>query len=98
MTLHTFDSTQEAYGDVQCDDNIRNGDTLVVECEQVVGLAWTWPVAVTQAHGDLHTMIPTPDALGRVMTDAGWSVEHVKAAVAEADRRGWPVRPEFRSV
>src|SRR5690606_2934785 len=30
------------------------GDTLVIRSEGVVGLAWTWPVAVTEAHGALH--------------------------------------------
>ncbi|MFF8283293.1 hypothetical protein ACF06W_11290 [Streptomyces albus] len=52
----TFYSTGEAYGAVQCRDEIRDGDVLVIEREQVVGIAHTWPFALTEKYGDLHTL------------------------------------------
>ncbi|RWM86479.1 MAG: hypothetical protein EOR84_30670 [Mesorhizobium sp.] len=56
IQIHFFDSTGEAYDATQCDENIKNGDVLVIEPEQVVGLADTWPVAVTKNAGHLHSL------------------------------------------
>jgi hypothetical protein len=56
MTVHTFRSTGRAYDACQCDDSIKDGDVLVVEAEQVVGVANTWPVAVTRRVGQLHAI------------------------------------------
>ena len=47
---HAFASTGNAYDAVQCDEAIHTGDTLVVLAEEVIGVAMTWPFAVTQAH------------------------------------------------
>lgn len=55
--VHRFDSTGEAYGASQCDDDIKDGDVLVVTSERVVGvLCKAWPVAVTEARGSFHTL------------------------------------------
>jgi hypothetical protein len=54
---HYFDSTGEAYDACQCDEKISTGDALVIESEQIVGLAYTWPVAITEAYGVLHTVL-----------------------------------------
>jgi hypothetical protein len=85
---HTFDSTSDAYDAVQCDETIRNGDVLVIENERVIGLAWTWPVAVTVEHGALHTVNGNGVS---VIKDATWTVEQIKAAIAAADERGLKV-------
>lgn len=53
---HAFASTGNAYDAVQCDEVIHTGDTLVVLVEEVIGIAMTWPFAVTQAHGNLHAL------------------------------------------
>ena len=53
---HAFASTGNAYDATQCDEAIRTGDTLIVLPENVVGVAMTWPFAVTQAHGNLHAL------------------------------------------
>ena len=53
---HAFASTGNAYDATQCDEAIRIGDTLIVLPENVVGVAMTWPFAVTQAHGNLHAL------------------------------------------
>jgi hypothetical protein len=52
--VHTFETTGEAYDACQCSDDIANGDTLLIPSEGVVGIADTWPVAVTFAFGKLH--------------------------------------------
>lgn len=91
MSTHEFESTGEAYDACQTDDNIKTGDTLVVAPERVVGLAWTWPVAVTREHGALHTVRggDSPAVLydydnRRVFTD-----EQIEAAEQLAEERGW---------
>jgi hypothetical protein len=54
--VHTFGSTGEAYDASQCDDNIENGDVLIVPSERVAGvLVEAWPVAVTEQFGKFHT-------------------------------------------
>ena len=53
---HLFDSTGEAYNACQCNSEIKTGDTLVIESEGVVGLADTWPFAITDESGDLHSV------------------------------------------
>jgi hypothetical protein len=98
MATHRFDSTEDAYVACQTDEHIKNGDALVIESEQVVGLAWTWPVSITEVTGDLHTVNPTWESLLQVMADAKWTVEHLKAAVAIADEHGWPVIEVYRQM
>jgi hypothetical protein len=53
-SVHYFESTGDAYDATQCDDKIADGDTLVVLRERVVGVADTWPIAITGEHGNLH--------------------------------------------
>jgi hypothetical protein len=81
----TFDTTGDAYDSVQCDDDIKNGDILVIPSENVVGLAWTWPIAVTDNAGHLHSIDDKPDSLEVIMRDAKWSDEQVRAAIAKAE-------------
>jgi len=60
--VHTFDSTGEAYDASQCDDDISDGDVLVVPSESVVGvLIQAWPCAVGTLHGEFHTAGPELD-------------------------------------
>ncbi len=56
IRIHFFDTTGDAYDCTQCMDEIKNGDILVVASEQAVGLADTWPVAVTISAGAFHTL------------------------------------------
>ena len=54
MKIWAFESTGDAYDTIQCNDEIRKGDIVLVPSERVVGLADTWPVAPTEACGQLH--------------------------------------------
>jgi hypothetical protein len=51
-----FNSTGQAYDACQCDEDIINGDILIVRDENVVGVADTWPFAVTTQFGKFHTL------------------------------------------
>lgn len=97
IRIHFFDSTGDAYDATQCDENIKNGDTLVIVDEKVVGLADTWPVAVTKLAGHLHTLDDGKfetylhqfgaDAGQRVFTD-----EQIKVAKAIATAWGFELQ------
>ena len=66
MAIHIFDSTGDAYDACQCDENVTRGDILYIPSENVVGLADTWPVAITKEYGQLHTA----SAAGELTGDA----------------------------
>lgn len=56
-TVHTFDSTGEAYDASQTHDDIKDGDVLAVPSEQVVGiLVQAWPTAVGERTGAFHSL------------------------------------------
>ena len=54
--IHAFASTGNAYDAVQTDESIAAGDTLLVLDERVVGVAMTWPFAITAQPGKLHAV------------------------------------------
>ncbi|MFD9868564.1 hypothetical protein ACFXI8_27345 [Streptomyces niveus] len=83
-----FDSTGEAYGAVQCRDDIRDGDVLVVESEQVIGIAHTWPFALTEAHGELQRF---RKGLDPPTWEDGKHAPGVAVAEREAARMGFPL-------
>lgn len=87
-TTHTYDSTGEAYDATQCDEHVIAGHTLLVPREGVVGLSWTWPVAVTEHPGELHAM---GDARAEIAADAGWTTALIQHAVAVAIEHNLPV-------
>ena len=61
----------------------------------VVGLAWAWPIAVTVEAGNLHAIEEDTGAYRRVIADAGFTVEQIRAAVDKAKEIGAPVRMMF---
>lgn len=54
--IHAFASTGNAYDAVQIDETIAAGDTLLILDERVVGVAMTWPFAITAEPGKLHAV------------------------------------------
>lgn len=97
MNTHYFGSTGEAYNACQTREDIKNGDVLVVESEKVVGfLLDAWCVAVTVEVGAFHTK--AEDAKWEELKTYGPTpisfVPSAKAAVAEAKRLGYPLRPD----
>jgi hypothetical protein len=89
----TFTDSGDAYDSCQCREDIEDGQTL--DCgDGVVGLAWTWPIAVTADRGKLHS--PSGRDVRPLLRDAGISAEQVRAAVQLAERKGLPVSEPFR--
>ena len=97
----TFETSGDAYDATQCLDAIQDGDTLVC-ADGVVGLAYTWPVAVTANFGKLHTLTDGVEpsafdhAYGSRKGAAVWTRAAILQAVAFAMREGRPLRPEFQ--
>ena len=97
-TVHTFDSTGEAYDACQCREEIATNDILHVPNEQVVGLANTWPAAVTEEHGALHSWLPNVDPFLKVesyVTPA--DLASAEQAVALCRELGYVVADVFAS-
>lgn len=80
-----FDSTGDAYDACQCREDIKDGDVLVIESEQVIGVAHCWPLAVTVTQGHLHR--PKDGMSIHDLSDYD-----IGNAVEAAKRRGWAVR------
>lgn len=97
MAMKKFGSTGRAYD--ASNTCVETGTVLVVESERVVGLAWAWPIAVTQEGGKFHDIDVNPDmddqavmtVVRRVMVDAQISWADVREAYAAAMERGWPI-------
>lgn len=52
-----FESSGEAYNTIMYTDEIKVGDTIIIRSEQIIGLAWAWPLAVSSEYGNFHTLI-----------------------------------------
>lgn len=89
--VHYFDSTAEAYDAVQVGE-VERGHTLVIESERVVGLAWTWPIAVTPEVGGLHHINEEEVYPSDIMAEARITPEQIKLAAEQARERGFGVR------
>lgn len=94
QNTHTFGCTGEAYDSCQCDESIKTGDILVIEGEGVVGLAWAWPIAVTEACGNFHTITQGSNA-SHVAEMMEVDRARVDAAVAVALVMGLPIATGF---
>jgi hypothetical protein len=91
MNVHEFSDTGSAYDACQI-GKVNDGDVLVIESEQVVGVADTWPIAVTVNHGELHTLreglrLEDSKLISEPVMAAGW-----KQAVQIAVEKGWQIR------
>ncbi|MDE2563021.1 MAG: hypothetical protein KGL48_12320 [Sphingomonadales bacterium] len=87
--LHAFETSGNAYDACQCDEAIAKGDTLIVLPEGVIGVAWTWPIAVTAAHGALHRVKDEPrSTLADLAASFDMDVADLAAAIALARALG----------
>lgn len=87
-SVHHFDDTTEAYNATQCNEEMRDGDVLVIEPEKVIGIAWTWPFALTERFGELHVTTADPRTYQGGIFAAG-----VELAEQLASERGWRIVP-----
>ena len=74
--IHAFGSTGNAYEAVQTDETIAAGETLLILDERVVGVAMTWPFAITVEPGKLHAVCEP---------GAGETLEHIEKALGVPD-------------
>lgn len=77
ITIHYFETTGDAYDEVQCNERIKKHDLLWIPSEEVIGIAYTWPFAVTKNIGKLHRI--APDASGDSVR------QEFAASIAEAN-------------
>lgn len=89
LPVHTFPSTGAAYNGSQTNDVIDDNHLFHIPSEGVVGYMHSaWPVAVTQAHGELHHLTPAGAASNEFA--AG------RAAAQELARQhGYPLHDPF---
>lgn len=87
-TFHFFDSTEDAY-DAANEGEVNQGDILVVADEGVVGLAWAYPVAVTEQHGEFHHVENGSHA--DIFADAKFNPATVQVAIKVATDYGYPL-------
>jgi hypothetical protein len=73
--------------------DVKFGDTLVIESEAVVAVATMYPFAVTMEQGDFYRFTwdePVSDPAILLSLAQG-----IRAAVEEAQRRGFTVNPAY---
>ena len=101
MNEHTFESTNEAYDMCMCDENIKLGDLLIIPSEKVIGVADTWPVAVTASHGELHipvdgiTVLDLEDSMNEYRDKPFEFTKSFAKAMSLAEERQWPLHSVF---
>jgi hypothetical protein len=92
--IHEFSSTGSAYDATQTE--LDDGEVLLVRDEGVVGVSDTWPIAVTEAHGELHRMASgyTVEqwASASGSKDSARLIAGHRAAVELAKKLGYPLR------
>ncbi len=97
---HAFASTGNAYDATQCDEAIGTGDTLIILAEGVVGIAMTWPFAVTQASGHLHALAAPRegDTLGALASSLGVQSADFEHAAQMARQLGFLLDPQLEAL
>ena len=93
MKIHSFSYSSTAFDAANINLSVQNGDVLVVESEQIVAVACTWPFAVTVNRSEMNDFtLDEPITKPQVLMDF---VNSIRAAVAEAKRLNYEVNPDF---
>jgi len=82
-----FATTAQAFDACQA-GSLEDGDIIVVEAEEVIGVAWTWPIAATAEAGGLHTASDHPKRYVQFVTLYRESEEKLKRLSSAADAAG----------
>lgn len=97
--IHVFETSGNAYDAVQTDDRIATGDLLLVMDEAVVGVAMTWPFAVTAEPGHLHQVGPKAgDTFNQLASSLGVEPASITRAVALARQLRFRIEPALQSI
>lgn len=90
--VHHFTDSSTAYDVCMSSDDVKDGDVLLIASEGVIGvLTNAHPVALTEAHGELHPMVPRYKI--REM-NGGRYVPSADLAQFTADQMGWSLLPQ----
>ncbi|WP_166297122.1 hypothetical protein [Bradyrhizobium sp. 2S1] len=100
MSTHTFHTSGDAYDACQTgihfahdgEYEVKTGDILVIPKEKVIGIADTWPVAVTIERGHFHTPASGYSLESCLIGRSGIFPDAIAKAKELAAERGWPVR------
>lgn len=95
MAIELFRSTRAAYDASQT--TAETGTVMVIESEKVIGISWTWPIAITEEPGKLHVVDPT-GKVADLLHDAQISWADLKEAFNEATRRQYPIAAWLKVV
>lgn len=94
MNIVAFPNTSSAF-DWRNEGVAKIGDVLVIESEKVVAVASPFDFAVTVKRGQMSEfLIDQPTGPGEFVQ----LVSSIRFAVAEANRRGYEVIPEFATL
>ena len=100
-TIHHFETSRDAYDasnhtfDADGNDGaVLTGHLFTVHSERIVGLVWTWPLAVSQECGALHTMAMGEDAAD-LAHDMGVPVSLFHEALTLSRGLGYGVHSSF---
>ncbi len=89
-----FPSSGAAYDACNSRPEKATGRIFTVEAEQIVGISWAWPIAVTVKTGELHTVRRDP-RLWTVAPKGGFEEPEIAGAVKEAmelsQSKGWDI-------
>lgn len=97
--IHVFETSGNAYDAVQTDDRIATGDLLLIMDEAVVGVAMTWPFAVTAEPGHLHQVAPKAgNTFDQLATSLGVEPASMSRAVTLARQLGFAIEPALQSL
>ncbi|WP_379923719.1 hypothetical protein [Erythrobacter sp. R86502] len=97
--IHVFETSGNAYDAVQTDDRIATGDLLLVMDEAIVGVAMTWPFAVTAEAGHLHQVAPKPGhGFDQLAASLGVEPAAMSRATSLARQLGFTIEPALQSL
>jgi len=94
--IHAFATSGNAYDGVQTDERIATSNLLLVLDEAIVGIAMTWPFAVTAEAGNLHQIAAKPgETCKHLATSLGVEAAAIGRAIALARKLGFEIDPRL---
>ena len=97
-TIHSFETTGNAYDGVMTSDRILTGDIIIIPSEKVVGLADAYPVAITAETGHLHGFNGNRQDFDRYCTEAEMPHDAAAAAFRIAEQLGYAIDRQFKAT
>ena len=97
MKYIDFPSSGNAYDACNSREDMVTGRIFTVEAEEIVGISWAWPIAITKEYGHIHSVSSDPrtwmvksEGSKQVLEEPAIAAS-VKEAIKLAQSKGWPV-------